>query len=744
MEPKLIGDPVDRIDGKQKVTGGAHYAGDIKQPEMAYAVLVMSTIANGTIRDIDTADAEKLPGVLAIMTHKNTPRLPGYDANKPGATALGRVLHLLHDDRVDYSNQPIAMAIADSFEHAVDAANHVRVTYQAKTPAPGLPTSKAEPFRPQKLPRPDDPVDTQRGDLNKAMAAAEVSLKQTYHTPTQVHNALEPHTSVAIWEGKQLTIYQATQGIFPSRERIAEYFALPPENVRVIAQFVGGGFGSKGPVWADGVLAAMAAQYVKRPVKLELRRSDMFGMVGSRSATSQQLDIGASRSGDFLGMAHRSLNQTSVFDDFSEPAGILTRVLYKCPNQEVTHRSIRANIGSPSPMRAPGEAPGMFALESAIDELAYQLNMDPIALRLKNYAETDQQKELPFSSKSLRECYQQAADRFGWSKRSAAPRSMRDGNILIGMGMASAIYPTIRDEASAKIKLNADGTVLLSIGTQDIGTGSYTAMTQLAADAFGISPDRVTLRAGDTRQPKTPVSGGSRTTASAGSAVVQAAEAVILKAKQLALNDLKSPLNGQKESDMAVEKGRLFLKSDPKKGEALTALLKRNGGNALEASTSSKSGEEKEKYSMYAHGAQFAEVRIDEALGEIRVSKLTGAYAAGRIVNAKTAHSQLVGGIVWGVSMALLEHAIHDPRTNRIMNANLAEYHVPVNADIPDIDAFFIDEKDEIVNPAGVKGIGEIGITGSVAAIANAIYHATGKRIRELPITPDKILSFTA
>lgn len=744
MATKPIGDPIDRIDGKQKVTGQARYSADMHQPNMAYAVLVMSTIANGSISDIDTTAASKLPGVLGIMTHKNTPKPAGIANNTPGETALERVLHLLDSPTIYYNNQPIAVAIADTFEHATEAARLVKVTYAEKKPIPELPANKTTPFTPKRLPRPDDPVDTKRGDLAGAMAKAEVTLRPKYTTPTQTHNAMEPHATLAMWEGDKLTLYTATQGIFPTRERVAKYFALPPEQVRVVAQYVGGGFGSKGAVWSNVMLAAMAARFVKRPVKLELRRSDMFGMVGARSATVQELEVGASRDGQLSALAHRSLVQTSVFDDFAEPVGTLSRMLYTSPNQEVTHRSVRANIGTTAPMRAPGEAPGMFGLECTMDELAYALNMDPVALRIRNYTDMDQQKELPYSSKSLKACYEQAAERFGWSKRNPAPRSNRQGKWLVGSGMATAIYPMNRDEATAKVTLNADGTLVVSTGTQDIGTGSFTIMTQLAGDVFGIHPDQVTLQAGDTTQPKTPVSGGSRTTASTGSAVVQAAEAVLLKAKQLALNDTKSPLHGAKEKEIEIGKGKLFLKDKPAKGETLVALLKRNGGKPLTATTSSKPGEEKEKYSMYAHGAQFAEVKVNEGTGEIRVTKLTGAYAAGRIVNAKTARSQVIGGIVWGVSMALLEDTVFDDRTNRIMNASLGEYHVPVNADIPDIDVIFVEETDEHVNPAGAKGIGEIGITGSVAAIANAIYHATGRRVRSLPITVDKVLSLEA
>ncbi len=739
---KLIGDPLDRIDGHQKVTGGARYSADMNQPNMVHAVLVMSTIGSGSIRDIDTKDAEKVDGVVLVMTHKNAPKPAGIENNKPGETPLSRILHLLQDDAVYYNNQPIAVAIADTLEHANEAARLVKVSYREKKPAQELPANQDKATKPEKLMRADDPVDTQRGDMKAGLAAATARLDQTYSTPTQTHNALEPHATVAMWEGQNLTLYNATQGIFPTRERVAQLFGIPEENVRVITQFLGGGFGSKGAVWSHVMLAAMAAQQVKRPVKLVLRREDMFGMVGSRSATVQKFTVAASKEGKLTAMAHNTVMQTSAFDIFTEPCGLTTRMLYNCPNQEVTHRIIRANIGTPSPMRAPGEASGLFALESAMDEMAYSLNMDPIEFRLKNYTETDPQKQHPFSSKSLRECYQLGAERFGWAKRKPQPRSMRDGNYLVGMGMATAVYPMNREESSAKVRINTDGSVQVDAGTQDIGTGAYTVMVQIAADVLGVSPDKVNLKAGDTKLPKTTVSGGSRTTASTGSAVMQAAQSVLKQAKQLAINDNQSPLKGASEDDIETKDGRLFLKANPKKGETYASLLKRSSSKTLEATVNSKPGDEKEKYSMYAFGAEFAEVRVDEALGEVRVSRLIGAFGAGRIINAKTARSQLIGGMVWGLSMALHENTIRDGRDNRIMNPNLAEYHVPVNADVEEIDGFFVEEKDTIVNPAGVKGIGEIGITGAAAAIANAVYHATGKRIRDLPITVDKLLAF--
>ncbi|WP_375444689.1 xanthine dehydrogenase family protein molybdopterin-binding subunit [uncultured Fibrella sp.] len=740
MAKKLIGDPIDRIDGKQKVTGSARYSADIKHPGLVHGVLVMSTIPTGRIQKIDTTETLRLPGVLAVMSHENAPKLGGMDKNKTSQVATDRVLHVFQDNVVHYNNQPIAMVIADTFERAVEGASLVRVTYDAQPYKPELPANIKSAQTPKQLPRYDDQVDTLRGDMKKGMTEATAKLEATYRTPTQFHNALEPHALLSVWEGDKLTIYNATQGISANQKRVAELFGIPKENVRVITQFLGGGFGSKGTTFSQSILGPMAAKLVNKPVKLVLKREHMFGMVGSRSATVQAMMAGATATGQLTAMSHDTVAQTGTMDDFMEPGGTITRMLYACPNLATTHKFIKANVGYTSPMRAPGEAPGVVALECAIDELATQLKMDPLQFRLVNYAETDPHKNLPYTSKSLRECYQQGADKFGWSKRPAQARATRDGNYLIGTGMATTVYPVNRGESSAMLRLNTDGTVRLETATQDLGTGTFTIMTQIAADILGLSPDIVTLGAGDSNYPEAVGSGGSRTTVTTGSAVAEAAEDVLKQLKKMAYSDKKSPLYAAAAADLVAQNGRLESKSNPTKGESLTSLLKRNGNKPVEATVKSTSGAEKDNYSMNAFGAVFVEVRVDEALGEVRVSRMLATIAAGKIVNEKTARSQILGGMVWGVSMALHEYAARDQRTGRVMNPNLAEYHVPVNADIRNIDAFFIEENDEIVNPAGVKGIGEIGIVGTVSAIANAVYHATGKRHYELPITVETVI----
>jgi xanthine dehydrogenase YagR molybdenum-binding subunit len=559
--------------------------------------------------------------------------------------------------------------------------------------------------------------------MQAGLAAADARVEQVYTTPFQHHNPMETHATVAVWEGAdKLTLYDASQGIFGDRKRVAELLGLQTDNVRVISLYLGGGFGSKGPTWSHVMLCAMAARQVNRPVKLVLARPQMFGPVGCRTETRQTIAAGAKRDGTLTALSNDTLSHTSSFDEFTEPATMPTRMLYSVPNNFTRQRL------------------GTFALEAALDELAYSLKMDPLALRLKNYAEQDEDKMRPWSGKSLRKCYEMGAEKFGWSKRSHEPRSMRDGNTLVGWGMATAVYPARRSEASALARLNADGTIHVDAGTQDLGGGTYTIMTQIAADGVGVRPARVKFRLGDTLYPETPVSGGSQTAASTGSAVYLAARALREKLIQMAITDAGSPVHGANTSDVAIEDGRISLRQKPEKSEAIEMLVVRSGQPYIEGDADTKPGAEAKQYSGYSFGAQFAEVRVDADLGQIRVSRMVGAFGAGRILNAKTARSQFMGGIVWGVGFALYEHSVYDERLGRIVNNNLAEYHVPTNADIGSIETIWVDEPDDNVSPIGAKGIGEIGITGTAAAIANAVFHATGKRVRDLPITLDKIL----
>jgi xanthine dehydrogenase YagR molybdenum-binding subunit len=705
----VVGAPMNRIDGRLKVTGAARYSAEMPVANVHYAVIVQSTVASGRIRSIDTAEAEKMTGVVKVLTHLNAPRLPTTKVQG------GRELTLLQDDKVRYNGQPIALVVADTLERATDAALRVRATYAAETPATSMQANKgsayAQPGR--------GGVDSKKGDATAGLASADVRVEHTYATPIENHNPMEPHSTIAVWEGDKLTVYDATQYVTGDRDTVAKTIGVPPENVRLVSYFIGGAFGCKGSVWSHVPLAAMAARDVGLPVKLVLSRRQMYGPVGARPQTEQKIALGAKRDGTLTGIRHDSVSHTSRFEDFLEPSAMQTRMLYACPNIETTHRLVKLDLGTPTYQRAPGESTGTFALESAMDELAVALNMDPLELRLKNYAEVDPESGKPWSSKSLRECYRVASERFGWAKRNASPGAMRDGNVAIGYGMATATYPTNRQKASASVKLAADsaGTVraLVQSATQDIGTGTYTVMTQIAADALALPVERVRVEIGDSRFPPSPVSGGSMTSASTGSAIHEVCR------------QAREQLAAQGVTDDA----------------SLAAFIQRQPDRSFTVRADSAPGDERQKYSMHSFGAVFAEVRVDRELGEIRVARIVSAYGAGRILNAKTAHSQLVGGVVWGVGMALEEETLVDARTGRYMNADLAEYHVPVNADIGQLDVSFVEEDDAHVNPIGVKGIGEIGITGVAAAIANAVYNATGVRVRELPITLDKVMGGT-
>ncbi len=737
----LIGQPIDRIDGRLKVTGRAPYAYEQKVPNAAVAVMVMSTIAKGRIVSMDTSIAERAPGVLLVMTSANAPKLASLRSQSK-APPTGRVVQVLQDDVVRYANQPIGLVVADTLQNAIEGARLVKVKYQVEAHQVDLESRLNHSYPPKKAGGGGDPSSSNRGDMQKGMASADSTLEQVYWTPFEVHNPMEPHATIAVWDAPDhLTLYDSTQGVFSDRERVASLFELKPENVRVISPYIGGGFGSKGPVWSHVILVAMAARQMKRPVKLAVDRPQMFGMLGFRSQTRQAVRVGAKKDGTLTALQHDTHCHTSTFDEFVEPASLSARMLYASPNNETSHRLIQSDIGTPSWMRAPGEAPGTYGLEAAMDEMAYELKMDPIEFRLKNYAEMDPQEKKPWSSKSLRECYKQGADRFGWSRRKLAPRSMQVGNSLVGWGMASAVYPTHRMSSNASARLNADGTFSVDSGTQDIGTGTYTIMTQIAAQSFGVSPQKVKFRLGDTLLPQAPVSGGSMTAASTGSAVYLAAQALREKLVQMAVSDAGSSLRGVSAQDVVLEGGKLFSRSNPSKTQSFQELIARSGQPHVEAQALAKQGAEKDRYSMYAFGAQFAEVRVDADLGQVKISRMVGCFGAGRILNSKTARSQFLGGMVWGASMALYESASMDQRLGRWVNNNLAEYHVPVNADIGQFEALWIDEKDDHVNPIGAKGIGEIGATGSAAAVANAIFHATGKRVRDLPITPDKLIA---
>lgn len=688
MNLPWIGEPLERQDAPLKVTGRAEYAAEAPGMDPWYAHLVLSTIANGTVSHIDTLDAERVPGVVHVMTHANAPRVR-YEKT----SEYDHDLLVLQSDRIYHDRQPVAMVVAQTLEAAREAAALVHVTYDAEKPLVQI--AAAPKYEPEEMLGED--AQHVRGKPDAAFEVAPVKIHQTYSTPWETHNPIEAHVTIAQWDGDRLTVHDSTQGVSRVRSRLAHTFGLPEENVRVISLFLGGGFGTKGPVWPHVVLAVMAARAAGHAVKLELTRSQMYGSTGYRPPTHQTISLGAERDGKLVSVSHETLTQTAQFAQWLESSGNITRSLYDSPNLRIAHRLARLHVPKPSFMRAPGEASGSFAIECAMDELAYAAGVDPLELRLRNYAAIDPDSGKPFSSKALRECYETGAEKIGWSRRNPEPRSMQRDGKLVGLGMATASYPAWRQEAQARIRMDAEGNVVVQTGTQELGTGSYTVFAQVAAAALQIPPERVRVELGDTNLPKAPLSAGSSTAASVGNAVLLAAQA--LRAK---------------------------LDAGSYEGEPLE--VKANGED------------EEEPYSTHAFGAQFAQVEVDPDLGEVRVVKFVGAFAGGRILNARTARSQYIGGMVWGIGMALLEQTQVDPRTGRVMSADLEHYLVPVNADVPAVEAYLVEERDDAINPLGAKGVGEIGIVGAAAAIANAVYHATGRRVRDLPITCDKLL----
>ena len=739
-----VGQPLDRKDGRAKVTGSAHYTADKTAPGLVHAALAGSKIAKGRLLEVDTRDAEAAPGVLAVLTHQTMPKmgepavLLGQSGGKPGAA--GQQFLPMQDNVIHYSGQPIALIVAETWEQARYAASLIKARYHTETPATDLEKARASAFKP--VNGWPEPAESVRGDTARGLAEASVHIGEVYHTALQHHVAMEPHATLAHWDKDSLTLEEPTTWVDGVRQTVAAWLEMPVDKIRVAAQFVGGSFGCKGPSWPHVALAAVAARHVGRPVRLALTRQQTFWSNGCRPRIRHEIQFGAQRDGTLTALRHDATAHTAPFDTrIVAPVTKTSPKMYACPNAETTYQMAHLNLSGPFTMRGPGETPGLFALECAMDELASALNMDPVALRLKNYAETDPESGKPWSSKSLRQCYQQGMERFGWDKRSPKPRSMRaDDGKLIGWGMATMMYDAKSSPASASARLSPDGHVLIQSATCDQGTGSYTVMPQIAADALGVPAASVQMLLGDTRLPKAPISAGSRTAASVGSAVRAAAVSLRHKALTFAFSDPDSPLFGRTEADITTKNGRIFLTASPAQGQTYAEIAARHAPGGLEMTEEAKPEAEAEKFSAYSFGAHFAEVQVDPDLGEVRVTRYVGAFGAGRILNAKTARSQLIGGVVWGLGMALTEATHLDANLGRIMNADLAEYHVPVNADVPAMDLFFVDEDDPHVNSLGVKGIGEIGTIGAAAAVANAVYHATGRRVRDLPITPDKLI----
>ncbi len=730
----FVGQPITRVDGRLKVTGGARYAAEFAVPGCVHAVLVQSTVAAGQATAFDTDAAERMPGVLAIITQQNAGKL-----NQKRAAAQTVPHPLLQDSRITYNGQHVAVAVADSFERAAAAAAAVRVRYApaaAVTVMDEATLSRA--YRPKEFSNGKRSPDSSRGEPDSAFDRAPVKIDATYETPVEHHNPMEPHATVAMWSGGKLTVWTATQGISGAQETLAAAFGLEQSDVTVICPYVGGGFGCKGNTWPPAIIAAMAARHVNRPVKLVVTRSQMFTSNGYRPATIQKLKLGAGTDGKLLGVRHDGFTQMSdpSLGEFAEPVAVATEMLYSCKNLAVSHRLVPVNQGLPTYMRAPGESSGMFALETAMDELAHALKMDPLALRLANYAERDEHEDKPFASKALRQCYSEAAAKFGWSRRDPTPGSMRDGRVLVGWGMATSTYPTNRRPCMARINMFRDGTVTVQSGTQDLGTGTYTIMVQATADALGVDYRRVNAQLGDSRLPAAPVSGGSATAVSVIPAIEAAARKLRTRVAEMAAIDPRFAKVSPGDIKLTG-----YIVSAPGLQVSLQELMQRAGTDHLEAEAQASPGEQYHDHAPHAFGAQFVEVRVDPDFGTIRVSRVVSAFDVGRLLNAKTGRSQLLGGIVFGIGMALQEETLIDRASGRIANSNIADYHVPVNADVPDIEVIAIDAPDLATDALGAKGIGELPMVGVAPAIGNAVFHATGKRVRRLPIRVEDVLA---
>ncbi|AHM58460.1 aldehyde oxidase and xanthine dehydrogenase molybdopterin binding protein [Flammeovirgaceae bacterium 311] len=735
MRKAVMGDRLDRVEGQLKVTGAARYAAEYNLPGVTFGVMITSNIARGRISNLDTKAAEKSPGVLAVITHKNSPEIPGYETsvNNEGSRVYGQEFRLFYDDKILHNFQPIALVVADTYERAVHAASLVKVSYDKQPHNTSLHDNL------EKAITPADQKDFTKGKV-AARLAAPVRVEREYHTPIQVHNPMETHSTTAYWESdRKVKVYNKTQATKISQSEISKAFKLEKEDVEAHSPFVGGAFGSSSRLWPQEMAAILGAKVTGRPVKVMLMRDQVFNMVGYRPASVQKFSIGATTDGKFQGISHHSIGFSSRYEQFTERILDPTKTMYSCPNMDTSYKLVQLDMSTPCWTRGPGETSGSFALESAVDELAYALKTDPLELRRKNFAEADPENGKPWSSNYLRECYERGAEEFGWSRRNPEPRSMQEAEWLIGMGMASGIYKAARSRAEARATLLSDGSVQVRSAVADVGPGSATIFTQIAADVLGLPMEKVRFEWGNSRFPHAPGQFGSHTTASVGSAVYEVCTDLKQRLLELAVNEPKSPLYGAQASAIQFNENTISV-LDGSASLTYTDILNLHALPELEVSRASEGGQELEQFSSKSFCANFVEVRVHAATGEVRVSRVVSAVDAGRIMNHKTAESQVYGSVVWGIGIALMEEGIIDHRFGRHLNNDLADYHVPVNADVPEIKVLFTDKEDPIVDPMGAKGIGEIPLVGFTAAIANAVYHATGKRITELPITPDKLV----
>jgi xanthine dehydrogenase YagR molybdenum-binding subunit len=731
-----LGKPTSRVDGHAKVTGAAKYAAEHTAPGLAYGHVVSSAIARGRIRSIHTAEALAVPGVLDIFTHAHRPKLASSDEKYGDEVAPpGSPFRPLYDDQVRFSGQPVALVVAEHAETARFAASLIRIDYDQRTHMTDFEASRG---RARAVSENGESHSHKRGNAARAFDRSPIRVEVEYRIPVEHHNPMEMFGATAIWEGDdRITIYDKTQGPLNCRNYVANVFGMRPDAVRILSPYVGGGFGSGLRPQYELPLAVLAARALRRSVQVTLTRQQMFTL-GYRAGNIQTLALAADQHGRLTSFRHEWIGMTSQFEDFQRSYVTWSRQLYKCDNVALVQKLVKLDQNTPCDMRAPGGAEGLFAIECAMDELAYAANVDPLALRLLNYSDKDQIEDKPYSSKALRECYRQGAERFGWSRRNPQPRAMLDGNELVGWGMATGIWEAMQLEASAKAVLTANGSLEIASATADIGPGTYTMMTQLAAEMLGVPIEHVTAKLGDSGLPHAPVEGGSFTTSSVGCAIAATCGAVQKELLRLAQKAPRSPFAGAKLKDVAFADDKIRHKNNGAE-ISLVDVMRAGKVDRIEKQGSAAPNENS-KYAHYTHSAIFAEVKIDQQLGVIRVTRVVNAVAAGRILNPKLAASQILGAVVGGIGMALHEETLTDNRFGRFMTHNLADYHVPANADVHAIDVILVDEEDTEINPLGVKGVGEIGIVGTAAAIANAIYHATGKRVRDLPITPDKLL----
>ena len=736
MATSIIGTPTNRVDGALKVSGKADYSADFSFPGMVHLVPVSSPIAKGKVVRVDASPALAMPGVLRVYYHGHAPTLYRPVPNDQDAV-VDENRPALDDDTVYYAGQYVAAVVAETFEQATAAAAAVHVEYAAETPNVALDLGDSW-----------KDLDKQngRGDADKAYTSAAVQVDETYVTPTETHNPIELHASVAVWDGQNFTLYETTQSLLNHQAVLAQFLGVPRENVRIVMKFLGSGFGGKLWPWSHAPLAAAAARDLNRPVKAVVTRKAMFTSVGHRPRTQQRIRLGATADGKLTALGHDYSNHTAEFTDYDEGCGEATTYLYSTPNLLLRSAKAKRNVGPPTAMRGPGAVPGLFALESAMDELAIRLQMDPVELRLKNEPEKDESNGKPFSSRHLRECLLTGSDRFGWKRRNPAVGSMRRGDKVLGWGMACASWGAFRMSCNASVSLNRDGTARVSCATQDIGTGTYTIFAQVVSDQTGIPVKNIDVVLGDTNLPVGPLSGGSWVTASVIPAVQDACKAATGQVVSIALS--LPAFSGKEAKDLEFKDGAVHLKADPGKNPVSFEEVLRT------ANIHSASGEGKsissfedpacQKFSQHSFGAHFAEVEWDPGIAHLRVSRIVSVMDVGRVINPRPARNQVAGAVAMGIGMALFEHTIYDERTGFPVNSNLADYVVSTCADVPDLDVTFLDYPDLTLNAYGARGTGEIGLAGSAPAITAAVYHATGVRVRELPVKIEDVIGHPA